>query len=86
MTRVCTRCKQIIGENCARCGSDATPLQTNSTGDTMIGTDFDCSACGLHFTQGDGGETGGMCEPCFGYELRKAHEPAALGLLGGGTL
>jgi hypothetical protein len=33
--------------------------------------------CGHHFLQGDGGETGGMCEPCFGAELQKAHEEVA---------
>jgi len=41
------------------------------------GTEFDCAACGHHFKQGDGGETDGMCEPCFDAELRKAHEQAS---------
>jgi hypothetical protein len=28
MTRLCTVCKQIMGEKCARCGAEATPLKT----------------------------------------------------------
>jgi hypothetical protein len=74
MTRICTQCKRIIGEKCVRCGTEATPLKTNSNGHAVTGTEFDCSACGHHFTQGDGGETGGMCEPCFEAALRKAHD------------
>ena len=74
MTRICTCCKQSIGEKCARCGADASPLKTNSSGYAMTATEFDCSSCGHHFTQGDGGETGGMCEPCFDAALRRAHE------------
>lgn len=77
MTRICTRCKRIIGEKCVRCGTEATPLKTNSNGHAVTGTEFDCPGCGHHFPQGDGGETGGMCEPCFDTELRKAHEQAA---------
>jgi DNA-directed RNA polymerase subunit RPC12/RpoP len=74
MTRLCTLCKQVMGEKCARCGTEATPLKTNSNGQAMIGTDFDCPSCGHRFAQGDGGETGGMCESCFDAALRKAHE------------
>ena len=74
MTRLCMVCKQIMGEKCARCGTEATPLKTNSNGQAGTGTEFDCPSCGHHFTQGDGGETGGMCEPCFDAALRKAHE------------
>ena len=74
MTRICTFCKQAIGEKCAHCGSEATPIKTNSENHAMAGTDFDCPTCGHHFIQGDGGETGGMCEPCFDGLLRKAHE------------
>ncbi len=76
MTRFCTRCHQIIGEKCVRCGAEATPLKANSNGHAIAGTEFDCPACGHHFNQGDGGETGGMCEPCFDAELRKAREQA----------
>jgi DNA-directed RNA polymerase subunit RPC12/RpoP len=74
MTRICNCCKQSIGEKCARCGTAATPLKTNSGNHAMTGTDFDCPTCGHHFRQGDGGETGAICEPCFDAMLRKAHE------------
>jgi DNA-directed RNA polymerase subunit RPC12/RpoP len=74
MTRICTLCKQIMGEKCARCGTEATPVKTNSNGHAMPGTEFDCPCCGHHFTQGSGGETGGICEPCFDDLLRKSHE------------
>jgi len=43
----------------------------------VTGAEFDCPSCGHHFPQGDGGETGGMCEPCFDAELQKAHGQAA---------
>jgi len=65
MTRLCIRCNRIIGEKCARCGTEVTDAE------------FDCPSCGHHFTRGDGGETGGMCEPCFDAELQNAHEEAA---------
>lgn len=77
MTRFCTLCKRIIGEKCVRCGTEATPVKANSNGRAVAGTEFDCPVCGHHFPQGDGGETGGMCEPCFDTELRKAHEQAS---------
>ena len=57
MTRICTLCKQIMGEKCARCGTEATPLKANSYGQAVTGTEFDCPSCGHHFPQGDGGET-----------------------------
>ena len=74
MTRFCIHCSRTVGEKCARCGAEATPLKTNSRGHAMSGTDFDCLACGHHFTQGDGGEAGGMCGPCFDAESRRADE------------
>ena len=74
MTRFCIRCNRIIGEKCARCGTGVTAV---SNGHAVTGADFDCPSCGHHFQQGDGGETGGMCEPCFDAELRNAHEQAA---------
>lgn len=74
MTRVCIRCNRIIGEKCARCGTQVTAV---SNGHAATGADFDCPSCGHHFQQGDGGETGGMCEPCFDAELQSAHEQAA---------
>ena len=74
MTRFCIRCNRIIGEKCVQCGTEAT---ANSNVYRVTGTDFNCPSCGHHFPQGDGGETGGMCEPCFDAELRKAHEEAA---------
>jgi hypothetical protein len=74
MTRVCIRCNRIIGEKCARCGTEVTAV---SNGHAVTGADFDCPSCGHHFQQGDGGETGGMCEPCFDAELQSAHEQAA---------
>jgi DNA-directed RNA polymerase subunit RPC12/RpoP len=74
MTRFCVRCSRIIGEKCIQCGTEAT---ASSNGLGVTGADFVCPSCGHHFLQGDGGETGGMCEPCFGAELQKAHEQAA---------
>ena len=35
MTRLCTVCKQIMGEKCAHCGTEATPMKTNSNGQAM---------------------------------------------------
>ena len=52
-------------------------MTASSNGHAMNSADFDCPSCGHHFLQGDGGETGGMCEPCFEAELQKAHEQAA---------
>jgi transposase-like protein len=74
MTRFCIQCNQIIGEKCVRCGTEAT---ANSNGHAVTGAEFDCPSCCHHFQQGDGGETGGMCEPCFDAELQSAHEQAA---------
>jgi len=61
MTRICTLCKQIMDEKCARCGTEATPLKANSYGQPVTGTEFDCPSCNHHFPQGDGGETGAPC-------------------------
>jgi len=74
MTRFCVQCNRIIGEKCIQCGTEAF---ANSNGHVVTGGDFDCPSCGHRFLQGDGGETGGMCEPCFGAELQKASEQAA---------
>jgi len=74
MTRLCIRCNRIIGEKCVQCGTEATDT---SNGYAVTGAEFDCPSCGHHFLRGDGGETGGMCEPCFDAELRNAHEEAA---------
>jgi hypothetical protein len=74
MTRLCVRCNRFIGEKCAQCGTEVTAI---SNGHTVTDAEFDCPSCGYHFVQGDGGETGGMCEPCFDAELRSAHEQAA---------
>ena len=71
MTRFCIRCNRIIGEKCIQCGREATAA---SKGLALTGAEFDCPSCARHFPQGDGGETGGMCEPCFDAELRKARE------------
>jgi DNA-directed RNA polymerase subunit RPC12/RpoP len=69
MTRFCIRCNRIIGEKCVRCGMEAI---ANSNGRALATADFDCPSCAHHFLQGDGGQTGGMCEPCFDVELQKA--------------
>ncbi len=73
MTRFCIRCNRIIGEKCVQCGREAA---ANSKGHAVTSPEFDCPSCGNHFLQGDGGETGGMCEPCFDAELQKAREYA----------
>ena len=75
MTRFCVRCNKVFGEKCAQCGTEAA---ANSNGyHAKTGAEFDCPFCGFHFLQGDGGETGGMCEQCFDVELRNAHKQAA---------
>ena len=77
MTRVCIRCARIIGEQCVRCGAEASPLKANSSGHAVPGTEFDCSTCGHHFTQGDGGETGSMCDRCLEIGFSKTHRQTA---------
>jgi hypothetical protein len=52
-------------------------VTAKSNGHAVTRAEFDCASCGHHFPRGDGGETGGMCEPCFDAELRKAHEQLA---------
>ena len=76
MTRLCIQCDRIIGERCARCGTEATPLKANSNGHAIFGTEFNCLYCGNHFTQGDGGEASGMCESCSYGEFQMACEQA----------
>jgi|GEM_PF-5171630 len=72
MTRLCIRCDRIIGEKCVQCGTEAIAISNGRH--AVTGTEFDCPSCGHRFPQGDGGETSGMCEPCFDAELQKAHE------------
>ena len=74
MIRFCAWCNRIIGEKCSRCGVEATPLSADSNGPAAASMEFVCPSCGHRFSQGDGGETGGMCEQCFDAELRKAGE------------
>jgi hypothetical protein len=74
MTRLCIRCNRIIGEKCVQCGTEATAASNSYE---VTGAEFACPSCGHHFPQGDGGETGGMCEPCFDAELQKAHRQSA---------
>jgi len=78
MTRFCIHCNRNIGEKCAHCGSEATPLKTSSSCGAMHGTEFDCPACGHRFSQGEGGEFGGICGSCFISELRSVHEQVAM--------
>ena len=75
MTRFCIQCNRIIGEKCVQCGTEVT---ASSNRRAVNSAKFDCPFCGHHFLQGDGGVTGGMCEPCFDVELQKAHEQAAM--------
>ncbi len=58
MTRLCAVCKQVLGEKCARCGAEATPLEVNARGHALVRAEFFCPACGHRFSQGDGGPTG----------------------------
>jgi len=74
MTRTCILCNRTIGEKCVQCGTEAS---VNPNVHALTEAEFDCPACGHHFTKGDGGATGGMCEPCFDAELRNAHEQVA---------
>jgi DNA-directed RNA polymerase subunit RPC12/RpoP len=68
------QCQQVFGEKCVRCGTEAAPVDSNAQGHPPTGIEFRCPACAHRFTQGEGGETGGMCEQCFDAVLRKAHE------------
>jgi hypothetical protein len=74
MTRTCILCNRIIGEKCAQCGTEAS---ANPNGHAVNDAEFDCPACAHHFAQGDGGATGGMCEPCFDSELQTAQREVA---------
>ena len=74
MTRVCVDCGEKLGEKCVRCGAESVPLDPNAQGHPAARIEFRCPACGHQFTQGEGGETGGMCEQCFDAALRIAHE------------
>jgi hypothetical protein len=79
VTRVCVQCNKVFGEKCVRCGAEAVPLHPNGQGHPTAKVEFRCSACSHAFGQGDGGETGGMCEVCFDAALRKAHEQQKAG-------
>ena len=74
VTRVCVQCKELLGEKCVRCGSEAVPLYPIAQGHPLTRIEFRCPSCGHRFTQGEGGVTGGMCEPCFDEALRAAQE------------
>jgi hypothetical protein len=74
VTRVCVQCGERLGEKCVRCGAEARPIHADVQSTAPSENDFGCSACGHHFTGGEGGNTGGMCEACFDEALRKAHE------------
>jgi DNA-directed RNA polymerase subunit RPC12/RpoP len=75
MTRLCIRCNRIIGEKCVQCGTEGMVISNGRH--AVTGAEFDCPSCGHRFPKGDGGETGGMCEPCFDGELQKARETSA---------
>ncbi|MBZ5694442.1 MAG: hypothetical protein LAN36_03675 [Acidobacteriia bacterium] len=79
MTRVCVQCKEVLGEKCVRCGTEAVTIHADQQSNAHGGQEFKCHACGHRFRQGEGGETGGMCEPCFDAALRKAHEQEKAG-------
>jgi transposase-like protein len=72
MIRSCAVCKIILGEKCARCGAPAEPLTVNAREHAISGTQFLCQGCGYIFTEGDGGETLGLCDLCLRLERRKA--------------
>jgi hypothetical protein len=74
MTRVCVQCQQVLGEKCVRCGTEAVPAHADPHSDAPTRGEFTCPSCAHRFAQGDGGETGGMCQACFDEALRKAHE------------
>ena len=72
MTRICVQCQRTIGEKCGRCGTEAAPLHAKGQPPTEV--EFRCPFCTHQFSQGEGGETGGMCEPCLDAALRNARE------------
>ena len=72
MTRVCAVCKGVLGEKCARCGAESTPLEVNARGHALVGAEFVCPKWGSRFPQGDGGQTYGLCQECLKTERRKA--------------
>jgi hypothetical protein len=79
LTRVCVQFQQVLGEKCVRCGVEAVPVHADAHSNAHAGQDFECLACRHRFSRGEGGETGGMCEPCFDAALQKAHEPQEAG-------
>ena len=79
MTRVCVQCKDVLGEKCLQCGAEAVPVHADAQSNAPAGQDFECPSCDHRFTQGEGGETGGMCEACFDDTLQKAHEQQKAG-------
>jgi hypothetical protein len=62
MTRVCSWCKQVIGERCARCSS--TNVETNPALIAGQPARCYCRDCHQHFDEGDGGPTHGICDRC----------------------
>ncbi len=71
MTRLCAVCKGVLGEKCSRCGVEATPVEVNARGHALVGAEFVCPSSGYRFTQGDGGQTYGLCEQRLGVARRK---------------
>ena len=70
MTHLCSRCDRFIRETCPGCGAGSTragspqAISTNTAGHPIPGTDFLCSACGLRFPMGKGGEVLDVCQQC----------------------
>lgn len=70
MTHLCFNCGGFIRETCPNCGAGSTrgespqAISTNTAGHPIPGTDFLCSACGLRFPMGRGGELMDVCEQC----------------------
>lgn len=64
MKRVCMDCRADLGEKCPECGGTAIRYVERDIENCQ------CVECEHIFTEGDGGETTGICERCLA-ERRK---------------
>lgn len=58
MTRACMDCRVKYGEKCPHCGNE---VATKPDEKGMVY----CVICDVKFPAGAGGETTGLCVPCF---------------------
>lgn len=56
MTRICSKCKAVLGEKCGNCQSDNL---------TCCEKGFFCNSCGRSWKQGEQPATHTYCDTCF---------------------